>query len=337
MTKIIYFVSLNEVRNYIKKICEKYGKRYGNIKIKRTGDGVITIIKRCKPNWYKNCAYKRKSIRNNNNTNARIVYLTLDDNTTYVEANGYISNDVLHTMDHLDKLPINKFKYNEDDVYDFKEQVTTFYQNTMLDDVLDEFNGPLKNVDNLKLIKPPKMLFNDLIQCYDECITHSSLPPFDQTLDVEQRKPTKNTSSDKNTKVQVSSEGAYNKRVCNDGKLKLLDKGLIHISASDRIEVADIFDENENKLYHIKKNGDLRVLSCQVVCGYAVLTNESDKSNEFIKKYNIDIDKISYVFGIIMKTKNITMQNRLSIGMAIAILKHNNIESFIEKIDVIQS
>lgn len=130
-----------------------------------------------------------------------------------------------------------------------------------------------------------------------------------------------------------STETKYNKIICDKypNKYTLLDIKLV-----ERCEIADIFDKQNNLLFHNKKNKDLRLLSCQVFIGGLLLKSNSKECTEFINKHGINKNNFKYVFGIIKEKSNSSLPHKLAIGNACYILKKLNIDYYVDFIDYIK-
>ncbi len=116
----------------------------------------------------------------------------------------------------------------------------------------------------------------------------------------------------------------YNKKVSESNeKYILLDTKL-----QDSCEIADIFDTENNLLFHNKKNKDLRVLSSQILNGILIIKNDV-KCQEFCQKYKVEkeqIQKSIYVFGIIREKKEESTKDKLSIGTCCYLLEQINMD-----------
>ena len=130
-----------------------------------------------------------------------------------------------------------------------------------------------------------------------------------------------------------STETKYNKLICDKYPDKYLN---LDIKLINRCEIADIFDKDNNLLFHNKKNKDLRLLSCQVFIGALVLKSNSKESLKFAKRYDIDLNNFKYVFGIIKERENSSLPHKIAIGNACYILNKLNIEYFVDFIKYIK-
>ena len=135
-----------------------------------------------------------------------------------------------------------------------------------------------------------------------------------------------------NDNKKDSNENKYNKLICENDKYKLTDGKFVF-----NCEISDIYDIENNLLFHNKKTSDLRVLSFQIINDALLLKTSNDKKLlDYIDKFNIDKENFKYVFGIIKNNKNITYPNKLAIGVACHMLKKLNIDYYIDFIEYIK-
>jgi hypothetical protein len=179
----------------------------------------------------------------------------------------------------------------------------------------------------------PELIYNDdadytldnFVRLYDDLITTKQLSN-DKKLDTYNYYDC--------LEGKGSTETKYNKLICEKypDKYINLDTKLI-----ERCEVADIFDKQNNLLFHNKKNKDLRLLSCQVFIGALVLKHKSTpECLSFIETYGIDVNNFKYVFGLIKEKENSSLPHKLAIGNACHILKKLNIEYFVDFIGFVR-
>lgn len=94
----------------------------------------------------------------------------------------------------------------------------------------------------------------------------------------------------------------------------------------NRCEIADLYNEKTNKLYHNKKTNGLSKLSHQIITSCLLIKQNSVEFIDFVQKHNIELDSLSLVFGIINKSNNFfEEQTKSSIGLACYILNENKI------------
>jgi hypothetical protein len=303
---------INEINNYIKKTIFYKGQIIENQE--------NFIIKENKASWDNNYIYNVNEIKKTELNIYRIILLKINDyNIYYFEKNGAIHFiDIIlkkYNFDQIDKKNFNKekFKDNESLINKIKE----YYNNQLKEDYKNEFdNIYIKENIDIENFKFDYFEFLNFFIDIKEINQEYKLPSYI-------------------IKDCSNNENKYNKLVYEQNKNKyiLLDCKLIN-----GCEVADLYDKENNLLFHNKKNGDLRVLTMQIIIGALIMKNK-EKKDEYIKHlrdkeiYDKIDNNFKYVIGIIGKNKNIAQKDKISLGLVNYILKKHNIELFIDFIN----
>jgi uncharacterized protein (TIGR04141 family) len=131
-----------------------------------------------------------------------------------------------------------------------------------------------------------------------------------------------------------NTETAYNKHVADERGFLLLD---CNTRKTSGIEIADLYDTKNHIFYHIKKIGDLRVLSMQVINSCLYITSPGNR-DIIMELLNHNLGNFSYVFGIILnpgqgREFNLPLKDKLALYIAIKVLVSRGIKYKIEFID----
>jgi hypothetical protein len=282
---------------------------------------ICNISKEDKPNWFSTCIIKKPSLEKIKNTHTyRIVIYKFTDLIIYVEINGGIQIFDA-TIDKYNSEIFNLPKNITIDILNDKINNFLCKDELLFDNIneicIEKFNEPFDII-----INPNEYSMDIFLQKYNDLIENKKIDDANKLP-----KYIRGNCLDKNNK---SSETAYNKFVCDSNLEKYvnLDRHVI-----DGCEISDIFDKQNNLLFHNKKNNDLRVLACQIFIGALILKNRSEKCINFIEKYNIDVNNFKYVFGLIQTNKKIALKDKLSIGNTCFILNKLDIEYYVDIIE----
>jgi hypothetical protein len=332
ISKLINFDNIINLNSFIIKLVTKFknSTQYtsDNSDFKFVGNICIcNIEKHSVPNWNSTSYYKIKMSKKNT-TQYRIILYKYDNLTIYIEKNGQFK-----LLDNI----LDDNKYNIMKIKFISKNINT------PDKLHNEINNFLLNKDIIKEINNIYLEYNNslhpLINDNDSEYTLDRFTSLynDLVSNKQLSNDKKLDSYNCNDCIENnrSSETKYNKLICE----KYPDKYIkLDIKLIDRCEIADIFDKQNNLLFHNKKNKDLRLLSCQVFIG-ALMLKSSKKSIEcsnFINKYGIDINNFKYVFGIIKEKETSSLPHRIAIGNACYILNKLNIEYFVDFIEYIK-
>jgi len=139
-----------------------------------------------------------------------------------------------------------------------------------------------------------------------------------------------NTKSD-GTEQTISSENKYNSNICSSDKYINMDCKKI-----DGIEIADIYDKDNDLYFHNKKISDLRTLAAQIINGHLYI-QDNNKFTKYKQTHKIDINNTNnygFVAGIIccssknkLKT-NINIKDQIILGIVSDILEQKNIKFY---------
>lgn len=330
ISKLINFNNIINLNSFISELINKFknSNEYtiDNSNFNFTGKICIcNIEKHSVPNWNSTSYYKIQ-IPKQNITQYRIILYKYTDLTIYIEKNGQFK--LLDSFLDEDKYDIMKLKFTSKNI-DTPEKLHSEINNFLLNkNIIKEIN----NI-NLEYNSSSPQLINDndreytldtFISLYDDLVSNKQLSN-DKKLDSYNYNDCLETKG--------STETKYNKLVCEKYPDKYLN---LDIKLTNRCEIADIFDKQNNLLFHNKKNKDLRLLSCQVFIGALVLKNKSPECLNFINKYGIDINNFKYVFGIIKEKETSSLPHKIAIGNACYILNKLNIEYFVDFIEYIK-
>jgi len=327
-----YLLTLNEneLKNFIKKLNDKINLFDKNITIKDFFNiediEIKKIIKKDKLNWLKTRFYIDENIDKTceNETNYRIVLYKYSIDTYYFEkSGGFNIEDILKDIDKVDftKEIWNNIKVslNNKGTKLLKEKIEKFF----FTNIKDVTNKILKdnNITNNYVLNED-YTYDNIINYYNDLIKNKQVIDEQKLMKYDSNQC---ISNDKN------SETLYNKKVSESNeKYILLDTKL-----QDSCEIADIFDTENNLLFHNKKNKDLRVLSSQILNGILIIKNDT-KCKEFCKKHKLEkeqIEKSIYVFGIIREKKDESIKDKLAIGTCCYLLKQISVDY---KCDIIE-
>jgi hypothetical protein len=330
ISKLINFNNIIELNSFITELINKFKslKKYtiDNPSFNFNGEICIcNIEKHSVPNWHSTSYYKIQMPKQNI-TQYRIILYKYAGLSIYIEKNGQFKLlDSILDENKYDIMKLNFTSKNIDTLEKLRSEINNFLLNK---NIIREIN----NI-NLEYNSSSPQLINDndteytldrFVSLYEDLVSNKQLSN-DKKLD----------SYNYNDCLEPngSTETKYNKLICE----KYPDKYLkLDIKLTNRCEIADIFDKQNNLLFHNKKNKDLRLLSCQVFIGALVLKNKSPECLIFINKYGIDINNFKYVFGIIKEKETSSLPHKIAIGNACYILNKLNIEYFVDFIEYIK-
>lgn len=325
-------LSLNEIISYIKDLY-KDKKFIINPLSQPSLDSFNTpwechIIKNDSPNWENKGIYMINRNDIINTVNYYIIIYKYSDDIIYYERKGGIKifeesietkliykSDLVHDKTKTNIENINNY------IISYFEQLNTTY----LKDLVETLNkngldNTSKLLNNYNFNQENKEYY---IKLYEDLINNKIL---NKTQGLSTYYKIK--CLDKNKK---NSETIYNKLIAESNpKYVLLDRKFI-----DDCEIADIYDKENNLLFHNKKNDEVRILAFQIIIGVLVLLDyENTKVKKYISKNNINIKNFKYVFGLIKVKDSISSQpQKLAIGFACEMLQKNNIEYMVDFIE----
>ena len=260
----------------------------------------------------------------------RIIFIWIHLNIYYFEKNGAINciDKVIEQCEFLNfERKIWNFIFNKNKNH--HENVINYMNLCTKDNYIEEIkkiNITYNNIINENIIEIETFSYDyfnflDLFNSIKEIDEKFKLPPYN-----------KNNCFDDNNK---NSETIYNSLVFqnNPNKYILLDRKLI-----EGCEIADLYDKENRLLFHNKKNGDLRVLSLQIIIGALIMKNINKKQQYIEKLKNKGINELIdnnfiYVIGIIGNNKKIAQKDKISLGIVNFILIQHNIELYIDFIN----
>jgi hypothetical protein len=336
---LIFFENETEINKFKTDIDKNIiDYKYSIDKIFNEGENYIKNNKI--PNWNSTKIYKNNwdnlnnIIQTNNNIkdikHFRIVFKKYNNNIYYFEKNGGINFiDIIIKNYNFESFNINAWNnlFNKDKT--FIENLNHYNKEKYKDEIMNDYNSYNEGykMNNINIT----FNYNNDFDYFNFLHNFSLIKTVDENLKlIKYNKVNCTDESDK------SSETLYNKLVYNSNTQKYIHLDLKKINGC---EVADLYDMDNKLLYHIKKRGDLRVLSFQVMIGALIMKND-EKSEEYFnylksKGYNEKIDKnnFKYVLGIIGKNKKINVKDRLALGFVYFVLNIHKIELLIDYID----
>ena len=345
---LIYFddIECTSFKNVILNFLKTNGYENNEIKINQLYS--LNIKKKSHPNWIKNTFYKIQNEKENNTEYMyndvrvyRILIYKYDNNVFFFEKNGDIkidkilSNYFYHKNIIYDKINYNNWKKiniknDKDEITNLHNKIKKYF-NDLVKNEIDENIKKINKKINIELNENDFNL-NNILNKYNELIN--------KKIDEENKLIDYKVNDCKTINAhKKGDEGEYNKLACNinNNKFICLDKMLI-----DNIEIGDIYNIDSNLIYHNKKNGDLRVLSSQIISSI-LMTRDDDKLTEYLNKYDLNdkinkenIKKCEYVFGLIQENKNTSFKDKLSIGSTCLLLDKINIKYHSDCINFIQ-
>ncbi len=321
----------------------------------------LKITKKSQPNWIDFLFHNFQNEKKNNNDKEyiyndirmyRIIIYKYDNNMYFLEKNGDIKiekslvnyfNENNIDFDTINYDDWKKIVNNDDDNDDKnknknKDEIIILHDN--IKKYLKNIKNDIKNINNI--VKINKIINIDLSENdynlknilikYDNLIQNKKINIDDKLIDY------KVNDCKTTTAYKKGDEGIYNKLACekNNNKYICLDKLII-----ENIEIGDIYNIDKNIFYHNKKDKDLRVLSSQITNSILMIRDDNTLTNYLNKcKLNDKIDKekikkCDYVFGIIQERKNISLKDKLSIGLTCLILDKINIRYYCDCIKFI--
>ena len=300
---IIDILTLKKNKNYIYKLF----KNDNNLKH-------YEITRNKTPNWHKTSTFKNNNI-NKNIMYYQIILYKIDNIISFIEINGGIKifNKIIKDLDIFNDW---NYKHIKITVKNIKDSIHEYLQ-TNINNMFIKTEQP-QDI-NLEL-KHLRGIYTDL--CNNKKIPNTDkIIPYNKNDCMEGVK---------------SSETKYNENVYNSNinKYELLDRKYYD---KNKIELGDIYDKSKNYMVHNKKaSASLRDLSLQIITGTIILKQKSipNEIQNFINKYNININNFSYVFGIIMD-KKISYMNQIAISVACEILHTHGINYYIDEIEYI--
>ena len=330
VSKLIIFDNINNQNSFITELINKF-KNSNEYKIDNPNFNfndklcICNIEKHSIPNWNSNCNYKIQFSKQNI-TQYRMILYKYTDLTIYIEKNGHFK--ILESILSENKYDIIKIKTISKNI-DTPEKLHNEINNFLLNkNIIKEINNIYLQYNNLS---PQLINDNDteytldrFISLYDDLVSNKQLSN-DKKLD--------SYNYNDCLEAKGSTETKYNRLICEKYPHKYIN---LDIKLTNRCEIADIFDKQNNLLFHNKKNKDLRLLSCQVFIGALVLKSNSKESLNFINKYDINKNNFKYVFGIIKEKENISLPHKIAIGNTCYILNKLNIEYFVDLIEYIK-
>lgn len=302
------------------------------------------ISKTSQSNWIKNTFYNINDNKKYSETKYyRIIIYKYDSNVYFFEKNGNIKIEI-SLKNFLNKYNIQFEKIKHDDwrkiiieenskdaILNLHKKIKMYHDNYIKDTINNCKELLLKNNINYDFVN----IINDYnyentINKFNDLVNHKIIGNNNKLIKYDTEKcKTINANKD-------GDEGEYNKYVCESNKNKyiLLDKK----KCLSSIEIGDIYNIDSNLIYHNKKNNDLRVLSSQII-NSALLTRIDKYINEYFETNKIDkkhLDKMKnceYVFGVIQQKENISLKDKLSLGITCIILDKLNIKYYYDCIE----
>lgn len=325
---------ISNINNDIKN--QKYRKKY-IYKGSLIENEESIISKNELPSWYDKRIFKNTDTINNNELletkKYRIIFKNIKLNIYYFEKNGAINcidkiikeNNYIYFEKKLWNELYDKNKSHSENVINYMNNYTKINFHNELIDVRNLCDKELhENIINIKNFNYDYFNFYELFKMIKEINIDFKLPPYNKNTCI--------------NSLNQQSETVYNSLVFenNPHKYLLLDKKCIK-----GCEVADLYDKENNLLFHNKKREeDIRILSLQIMIGALIMKNK-DKNKEYfdyLQKNGINdliSDNFKYVIGIIGNNKKTAEKDKISLGIVNFILKQHNIELYIDHIDVI--
>jgi hypothetical protein len=315
----LFFFNNNEEYNlFINKINEKLEIQINfenNIYVKN-----IQINK--KPKWFSDIYYNHiNDINIKNILNYRIVFYKFNHLILYIEINGQYKklNNIFKDFIYEKNIII---KNNINNIEDLNNEINNYIlcKSNIRKEEIANINSNIISINDLN-----DYSVNNILIYYNDLYENKQL---DNDKKISKYIKTKNFDNNKK-----SSETIYNKLICENQPDKYLNLDKKYINSC---EIADIYDIENNLLFHNKKYKDLRVLSFQIINGALQLkNNDSLETIKFINENKI-ANGYKYVFGIIKDLKsNISMYNKLALGCCCYILNKLNIDYYIDIIEFI--